>query len=323
MSYEALAGLFGGLQRGFGNVLDFRRQKMADDIATQNQQLQQRQFEESQRRNQFSELVTKLNLVAPDADVDPELAKEAATLGLGGYFTRTEAGGIRKAPTLSDRIDQLRLESEEIERNTNKLQFGIQQRLANPNLAAEMAGMPRFEREFQAAQMGFKAPPTDADREADAVRELEHSSSLASSQARAWATVEAARIRAADDAGGLSTNQAYLRAIQLAIRTTPVDPTTKRPDPAMFQAEIARHVQSLTGGAQGVPQLQGTPPAAPETGIWPGLKKMFGIGQAGAATPPGTKTFTWDQVMDIAAREGKSPEEVAQYFTSQGARVAR
>ena len=275
---DVLGGLFGGLASGLNVVEQRRRQAIAD-------QLRQRQADLQERNQGFNEFMKKLEALPPDMDVDPELMKEGATLGLSSLFTKSPTG-FRRVEGLAEKADRLKLEAANLQNQMARYDYDRYLEAKSPDLFARLqtqypdAGQRRFVAENV---YGIKADPTTL-TEQQAEKKFE---------AQNAASVYAAQIRSANSMNGLNTNQAWLRAIEMALRTTPVDPVTKRPDPAAYEREVQRHFATLTGQPT---DLQ--PAATEQPPGWGEWLRSFFPGAKNAATPaqgtPGSTRLVYD-----------------------------
>lgn len=191
------AGVLGSTLSGMGGQLEQIKAQRDQDIA---RQLQERQLQEQEKRNQVDLFLKKIEAIPFDVDVDPELAKEGATLGLGPIFIKDPtSGGIRRAKTLTDKANELELETATVANQKVKFEFDRFIEARDPQLFAKLQTQfpdPSVRR-FVAEQMyGIKADPlTEDEVTAEKRRDAQNAASVLAAQVRAGASVEAAGLR--------------------------------------------------------------------------------------------------------------------------------
>ena len=198
---EVLAGLFGGLNQGLGQVQQSQLRRQESSRQDQQLQLQRLMAERQNRSAELNDFESKLGMLGPDADVDPELAKQGATLGLTGAFTMNPGGGIRKAATISDKLNQLKMEAERKQLDLLNFNMDTKRRAMDPGLAAKLMSLPREERDIVAQQYGINDTPlTGAERQSDA--DLESQRAIKVAQIYAGSRENVANIRGPGGSGG-------------------------------------------------------------------------------------------------------------------------
>jgi hypothetical protein len=194
---DILAGLAGGLGGTLGNIKDDRLQQAQFQL--------QKQHADRQAKLQEQQMfLQKLEAMPHDQDLDPELVKEGAGLGFSSVFRKAPTGGLRRAESLSDKLELLRIESEKLEGQANGLKVKNLEALADPNLGTRLRTLPLFERQIAGAQVGMgRVPLTPEEEEAELARELKFSTSVAAAQTRALASTQNAATRAAGGGSGM------------------------------------------------------------------------------------------------------------------------
>jgi hypothetical protein len=161
------AGVLGAALSGGAGQLAQIKQQRDQEIA---RQLQERQLQEQQEQNDIDLFFQKLDAIPPDADVDEDTLKQGASLGLAGIFQKDPtSGGFRRIKTVSDRVNDLELDTATVTNQRTKYEFGRFQEAQDPQLFAKLQTQypdPNVRR-FVAEQVyGIKADPitTDEDR---------------------------------------------------------------------------------------------------------------------------------------------------------------
>jgi hypothetical protein len=194
---DILAGLAGGLGNTLGNIQDDRQQQAQF-------QLQKQQADRQAKLQEQQMFLQKLEAMPHDQDLDPELVKAGAGLGFSSVFRKAPSGGLRRAESLSDKLELLRIESERLEGQANGLKVKNLEALADPNLGTRLRTLPLFERQVAGAQVGMgKVPLTPEEEEAELARNLQYSTAVAAAQTRALASTQNAQTRAAGGGSGM------------------------------------------------------------------------------------------------------------------------